>query len=138
MPKLSQRADRMPASPIRRLVPYADAARDRGVHVHHLNIGQPDIATPRPMIEAFQNYNEDVLAYGPSLGLPALRQAVADLSWLLERGYAEKSSLKLVGDRYDLLARQRTAVGRCACSDADVARRSGRRVGPEQLVGRPT
>ena len=67
----------MPASPIRRLVPFADAARARGVHVHQLNIGQPDIPTPRPMIEAYQKYEDKVLAYGPSQGLPELRQAVS-------------------------------------------------------------
>ncbi len=67
----------MPASPIRRLVPFADRARARGVHVHQLNIGQPDIATPRRMIEAYRNFDDTVLAYGPSQGLPELRAAVA-------------------------------------------------------------
>lgn len=78
MAQLSKRALQMPASPIRRLVPFADAARARGVHVHHLNIGQPDIPTPRGMIEAYRNYDEEVLAYGPSQGLPELRRAIAD------------------------------------------------------------
>jgi hypothetical protein len=53
----------------------------------------------------------------------ALRQAVADLSWLLSHAYAEKSSLKLVGDRYRLTERQRMGVMRCACSDQALARR---------------
>ena len=78
MPQLSKRAHDMPASPIRRLVPYADQAKARGVRVHHLNIGQPDIATPRGMIEAYRSYNDKVLAYGPSQGLPELRRAVSD------------------------------------------------------------
>lgn len=77
MLRLSKRGQAMPASPIRRLVPFADAARARGIHVHQLNIGQPDIQTPRPMIEAYQKYDEQVLAYGPSQGLLALREAVA-------------------------------------------------------------
>lgn len=77
MVRTSTRGDRMPASPIRRLVPYANEAKARGVHVHHLNIGQPDIKTPRPMIEAYQAYDEEVLAYGPSQGLPELRSAIA-------------------------------------------------------------
>jgi hypothetical protein len=68
---------------------------------------------------------------------PLLREATADLCWLLSRGYADKSTLKLVGDRYDLVARQRTAVGRCSCSDARAARRQDHRLGPEQLAGRP-
>ncbi|MEQ9497747.1 MAG: pyridoxal phosphate-dependent aminotransferase [Deltaproteobacteria bacterium] len=78
MVRLSQRAVHMPASPIRRLVPFADAARARGVHVHHLNIGQPDVKTPRAMIEAYRSYDDEVLAYGPSQGLPELRKAIAD------------------------------------------------------------
>jgi hypothetical protein len=53
----------------------------------------------------------------------ALRQAVADLSWLLSRGYADPSAQKVVGDRYNLTARQRTAVMRCACTDAALATR---------------
>lgn len=67
----------MPASPIRRLVPFADEARARGVHVHQLNIGQPDIRTPEGVIEAYRSYDDAVLAYGPSQGLPELREAVA-------------------------------------------------------------
>lgn len=77
MPKLSLRAQNMPASPIRKLVPFAEEARARGVHVHHLNIGQPDIETPRAMIEAYRRFNAKVLAYGPSAGLAELREAVA-------------------------------------------------------------
>lgn len=77
MPKLSQRALAFPASPIRKLVPFAEEARARGVHVHHLNIGQPDIETPRPIIEAYRRFNAKVLAYGPSQGLLELREAVA-------------------------------------------------------------
>ena len=52
-----------------------------------------------------------------STQIPELRSAVGDLSWLLSRGYAATSSLKLVGDRYKLAARQRAAVARCACTD---------------------
>src|SRR5882762_6888472 len=78
MGRISHRARTMPASPIRRLVPYADEARVRGIHVHHLNIGQPEIETPVGMMDAYRGYSERVLAYGPSQGLPALRRAVAD------------------------------------------------------------
>jgi len=77
MPQLSQRAQHMPASPIRKLVPFADEARARGVHVHALNIGQPDVETPRAMIEAYRRFNAKVLAYGPSAGLAELREAIA-------------------------------------------------------------
>lgn len=59
----------MPASPIRRLVPYADRAKDRGIKVYHLNIGQPDIETPAEMLEAYRRLDLKVIAYGPSNGL---------------------------------------------------------------------
>jgi len=67
----------MPASPIRKLVPFADAAKKRGTHIYHLNIGQPDIETPREMINAYRNYDDRVLAYGHSAGLPEYRRDLA-------------------------------------------------------------
>jgi hypothetical protein len=66
-----------------------------------------------------------------------LVEATADLSWLLTRGYSGVGALKLVGDRYQLSARQRIAVARSACSDQDLSRRRAHEVGPEQLRGRP-
>jgi aspartate aminotransferase len=74
---LSLRGEEVPFSPIRKLTPLADAAKKRGVQIHHLNIGQPDIKTPRPVIDAYRAFDADVLAYGPSLGLPALRESIA-------------------------------------------------------------
>src|SRR4051812_28945858 len=67
---------------------------------------------------------------------PALRAAVADLSWLLGRGYAPTSSLKLVGDRWSLTARQRSAVLRGSCSDAARDRRRRHQVDAEALRDR--
>jgi len=64
-----------------------------------------------------------------------LRHAVRDLSWLRTHGYAEPSALKLVGDRYQLRARQRVAVGRCACPDRAMAQRESRRMKPEAVEG---
>ena len=64
-----------------------------------------------------------------------LRAAAADFCWLLSREYPHDSALKLVGDRYALVARQRTAVSRCCCSEADAVRRQTHQVGPEQLRG---
>jgi hypothetical protein len=66
-----------------------------------------------------------------------LSQAVEDLCWLLTRGYAPDSSLKLVGDRYGLVARQRVAVARCSCSDVDAERRRKHEVYAESLCGGP-
>jgi hypothetical protein len=69
--------------------------------------------------------------------LPRLRTAMAELAWLLNRGYAEGSSLKLVGDRHELRARQRTAVLRCVCTDAQLERRRAHRLEPGALAGQP-
>ncbi len=69
MPKLAKRADKMPPSPIRKLVPYAEAAKRKGIHVYHINIGQPDIHTPQVMLDAFRNHELQVLPYGHSAGL---------------------------------------------------------------------
>jgi hypothetical protein len=68
---------------------------------------------------------------------PALRAAVADLSWLLDRGYAENAALQLVGDRHGLRARQRLAARRCACSDAQRLSRRERTLPLDTLDGRP-
>ena len=60
---------------------------------------------------------EDARLFGPE-AQPLLGGAAADFCWLLDRGYAHDSTLKLVGDRYNLVARQRTAVSRCCCSES--------------------
>jgi hypothetical protein len=73
-------------------------------------------------------------AFDPSTW-PALREAVADLSWLLGRGYAEPSALKLVGDRLSLTERQRAAVRRCACTGAALLRRRQHRRSLDMLRG---
>ncbi|MEF9935261.1 MAG: pyridoxal phosphate-dependent aminotransferase [Clostridium sp.] len=69
MPKVSTRIQHMQASPIRKLAPYAQRAQDKGIHVHHLNIGQPDIKTPREFFDAFKEFDEEVLKYSESQGL---------------------------------------------------------------------
>ena len=68
----------MPASPIRKLVPLANAAKARGTHVYHLNIGQPDLPTPEEGLEALRHIDRKVLEYSPSEGLLSLRQKLAD------------------------------------------------------------
>lgn len=77
----------------------------------------------------------DAAAFGVA-SLPALRAAVSDLSWLLGRGYAPVSALKLVGDRGNLTERQRRAVQRAACSDLARKRREATRVGAPELADR--
>ncbi|MDE6528261.1 MAG: pyridoxal phosphate-dependent aminotransferase [Muribaculaceae bacterium] len=78
MPNISQRGQVMPASPIRKLVPLANAAKARGVKVYHLNIGQPDIPTPDVALEALRNIDRKVLEYSPSEGLLSLRRKLKD------------------------------------------------------------
>ncbi len=72
--KISQRVQDMQASPIRKLMPYANAAKEQGLHVYHLNIGQPDIETPKAMMDVYHNFDSKVLAYGPSQGLECYRK----------------------------------------------------------------
>ncbi len=75
---ISQRGKAIQESPIRKLKPLADKAIERGIHVYFINIGQPDIPTPKPVWDTLKNYDTDVLSYGPAQGFLELRQAVAD------------------------------------------------------------
>ena len=74
---LSKKAQAMPASPIRKLVPFADAAKKRGIKVYHLNIGQPDIESPKEALEAVKNNDLKVVAYAKSGGNDSLREGLA-------------------------------------------------------------
>ncbi|MBS7273567.1 MAG: pyridoxal phosphate-dependent aminotransferase [Bacteroidales bacterium] len=71
--EISQRALNMPSSPIRKLAKYADDAKRNGVHVYHLNIGQPDIKTPKCALDALKNVDREILEYSPSDGYLTLR-----------------------------------------------------------------
>ena len=73
MPGVSQRGIVIPASPIRKLTPFADAAKARGTKVYHLNIGQPDLPTPKKALEALKHIDRTTLEYSPSNGLKSLR-----------------------------------------------------------------
>lgn len=74
MPTISQRGQQMPASPIRKLVPFAEAAKKKGVKVYHLNIGQPDIETPKPVLDAVRNSHFKILEYSHSAGNESYRR----------------------------------------------------------------
>ena len=90
MPQISQRGTLMPASPIRKLVPLADDAKARGVHVYHLNIGQPDLPTPQAAIDAIRNIDRSVLEYSPSQGYRSYREKLV--------GYYAKYNINLTAD----------------------------------------
>ena len=68
MPKISDKAVKMSESPIRKLVPFADAAKQRGIKVYHLNIGQPDIPTPEVMLNKLKDYDGKIIEYSNSAG----------------------------------------------------------------------
>lgn len=78
MPKISLKGQQMPASPIRKLTPYADKAKQEGKKVFHLNIGQPDIATPEGMLSAIKNISFNVWAYTPSEGTLSYRKKLVE------------------------------------------------------------
>jgi len=77
MPQISEKGKNMPSSPIRKLVPYSDAAKARGVKVYHLNIGQPDIKTPEVALEAVKNMTDKVIAYSHTAGNISYRKKLA-------------------------------------------------------------
>jgi aspartate aminotransferase len=78
MPELSIKGAQMPASPIRKLVPYAEAAKKRGIKVYHLNIGQPDIKTPEVVLDRMKHLTLDVLEYSNSEGIASYRNGLVD------------------------------------------------------------
>jgi aspartate aminotransferase len=77
MPILSEKAILMPASPIRKLVPYSEKAKTQGITVYHLNIGQPDIETPEVALNAVKNLDRKVIEYSHSAGFESYRNALS-------------------------------------------------------------
>lgn len=78
MPAISEKAKQMPASPIRKLVPYAEAAKKRGIKIYHLNIGQPDLPTPPIFFEGIKKANITILEYTHSAGLESYRRKLSE------------------------------------------------------------
>lgn len=78
MPKISDKAVAMPASPIRKLVPFSETAKKRGTTVYHLNIGQPDIETPEVALNAIHNFDDKVLEYSHSAGFESYRKKLSE------------------------------------------------------------
>lgn len=90
MPQISERAVQMPASPIRKLVPLADTAKKRGTKIYHLNIGQPDLPSPKEALEALREVDRDILEYSPSDGYLSLREKLV--------AYYDQYQIKLSAD----------------------------------------
>lgn len=102
MPQISQRAVQMPASPIRKLVPLAEAAAARGTKIYHLNIGQPDLPTPEVGLQALKHIDRKVLEYSPSDGYRSLREKLVS--------YYEQYQIKLTPDEIIVTAGGSEAV----------------------------
>jgi aspartate aminotransferase len=78
MPSISKKGVLAPESPIRKLMPYADAASKKGTHIYHLNIGQPDIRTPKAALDAVKNNTIEVLGYTTSNGSESYREKLSE------------------------------------------------------------
>ncbi len=101
----------MPSSPIRKLVPYAEAAKKKGITVYHLNIGQPDIETPKPILDAVRNSTFKILEYSHSAGNLSYRQKLV--------GYYKKAGFSVTEDEIIVTAGGSEAIqfGFMACLD---------------------
>ena len=90
MPQISKRGQLMPSSPIRKLAPFANAAKKEGVKVYHLNIGQPDLPTPQKALDALKKIDRRTLEYSPSDGYLSLREKLV--------GYYHKHGIEVTSD----------------------------------------
>ena len=102
----------MPPSPIRKLVPYAEAAKHRGVKVYHLNIGQPDIETPKHVLDAVRHSDFKILEYSHSAGNESYRRKLV--------GYYEKNNISINHNQVIITTGGSEAIlfGFMACMDA--------------------
>ncbi len=109
---ISQRGEIMPASPIRKLVPYAEEAKKKGIHVYHLNIGQPDIETPKAAMDAVRNSTFKVLEYTHSAGNESYRKKLT--------GYYKKNGIDINHNEILITTGGSEAIlfGFLACLDA--------------------
>lgn len=109
---ISNRGSQMPASPIRKLVPFAEAAKKRGTKVYHLNIGQPDIATPESILDAVRNSDFKVLEYSHSAGNESYRKKLVQ--------YYQQVGISVTTDQIIVTTGGSEAIlfGFMACMDA--------------------
>ncbi len=112
MPTISNRGLQMPASPIRKLVPYAEAAKKKGIKVYHLNIGQPDIETPKLCLDAVRNADFTVLEYSHSAGNESYRKKLVQ--------YYKKCGIDVTPEQIIVTTGGSEAIifGLMACMDA--------------------
>ncbi len=102
MPKISEKGKLMPASPIRKLVPYAEQAKKKGRKIYHLNIGQPDIEAPEVALNAIHNYSNKVIEYSHSAGNASFREKLT--------GYYKKHNIHITADEIIVCAGASEAI----------------------------
>ena len=110
MPSISEKGHLMPASPIRKLTPYADQAKAAGKKVYHLNIGQPDIATPQGMLNAIKNIDFNVWAYTPSEGTLVYRKKLTEYYNKLGYNITPENILVTVGGSEAITIAMQTCI----------------------------
>ena len=91
--KFSSKVQKCGLSPMRKFHPYAVAAEAKGRNIYHLNIGQPDIETPKAFFDAVRSFDQPVLEYAPSPGVPALIEAIRDYYAALDMHFAAEDIL---------------------------------------------
>ncbi|KEI34672.1 pyridoxal phosphate-dependent aminotransferase [Allofrancisella frigidaquae] len=112
--QLSRRVQAMQASPVRKLVPYAQQAEKAGKKVYHLNIGQPDIKTPNEFMDAIRNFNQETIAYSVSTGEPSLIKAISKYYKRFDIDFAEDEILITNGGSEALIF---AAIATCNAGD---------------------
>ncbi len=103
MPKISNRGEKIPASPIRKLTPLSDAAKARGVKVYHLNIGQPDLPAPQKALDTLRHISRQTLEYSPSQGLKSFREKLSGYYHKFGVNVSEKEIIVTAGGSEALL-----------------------------------
>ena len=102
MPGISNKGRMMPESPIRKLVPFAEAAKKKGIKVYHLNIGQPDIETPQVALDAIRNFHDKVIEYSHSAGILSFREKLTE--------YYKKHNINITADEIIVTAGASEAI----------------------------
>jgi aspartate aminotransferase len=102
MPGISEKGRMMPESPIRKLVPFAEAAKKKGIKVYHLNIGQPDIETPQVALDAIRNFHDKVIEYSHSAGILSFREKLTE--------YYKKHNINITADEIIVTAGASEAI----------------------------
>lgn len=111
MLKISNRLTIVPASPMRRLIPFEKLAVKKGVKIYHLNIGDPDIKTPAVMIDVLKNWKTNPIAYSPSQGLPEFIESLKKYYHHLEHKFIKSENIQVTTGGSEAISMAMFAVG---------------------------